>query len=91
MHPSETTDSVRGAFVRRIAEHKERLVFNMKKASGVIAILLLAVLAFGVFVGCGMFGKDTAKYRQFNAFTVGEQEVSGGKVIDTFNSLYQSY
>ncbi len=91
MHPSETTDSVRGAFVRRIAEHKERLVFNMKKASGVIAILLLAVLAFGVFVGCGMFGKDTAKYRQFNAFTVGEQEVSVGKVIDTFNSLYQSY
>lgn len=91
LHPSETTDSVRGAFVRRIAEHKERLVFNMKKASGVIAILLLVVLAFGVLAGCGMFGKDTAKYRQFNAFTVGEQKVSVGKVIDTFNSLYQSY
>lgn len=63
----------------------------MKKVSGVIAILLLAVLAFGVLCGCGMFGKDTAKYRQLEAFTVGNQKVTVGKVIDTFNNLYNQY
>lgn len=63
----------------------------MKKASGIIAILLLVVLAFGVFAGCGLFGKDTAKYRQFTAVTVGNQKISVGKVIDTFNNLYSQY
>lgn len=63
----------------------------MKKASGIIAILLLVVLAFGVFAGCGLFGKDTAKYRQFTAVTVGNQKISVGKVIDTFNNLYNQY
>ena len=63
----------------------------MKKASGIIAILLLVVLAFGLFAGCGLFGKDTAKYRQFTAVTVGNQKISVGKVIDTFNNLYNQY
>lgn len=63
----------------------------MKKASGIIAILLLVVLAFGVFAGCGLFGKETAKYRQFTAVTVGNQKISVGKVIDTFNNLYSQY
>lgn len=63
----------------------------MKKASGIIAILLLVVLAFGVFAGCGLFGKETAKYRQFTAVTVGNQKISVGKVIDTFNNLYNQY
>lgn len=63
----------------------------MKKASGIIAILLLVVLAFGLFAGCGLFGKDTAKYRQFTAVTVGNQKITVGKVIDTFNNLYNQY
>ena len=63
----------------------------MKKASGIIAILLLVVLAFGVFAGCGLFGKETAKYRQFTAVTVGNQKISVGKVNDTFNNLYSQY
>lgn len=63
----------------------------MKKASGIIAILLLVVLAFGVFAGCGLFGKETAKYRQFTAVTVGNQKITVGKVIDTFNNLYNQY
>ena len=70
---------------------KRGLQINMKKASGIIAILLLVVLAFGVFAGCGLFGKETAKYRQFTAVIVGNQKISVGKVIDTFNNLYNQY
>lgn len=47
---------------------------------------MLMVLVLGVFVGCGMFGKDTAKYRKVTAMTVGNQTITVGKMIDTLNT-----
>lgn len=62
----------------------------MKKASGAIALLLMLVLVFSVFVGCGMFGKDNTKFRKANAFTVGNQKITVGKIIDSLNT-YVNY
>lgn len=63
----------------------------MKKASRVISILLLAVLVLGVLSGCALVGRNAAKYRSATAFTVGQQNVTIGKVIDTFNNYYNQY
>lgn len=62
----------------------------MKKASGLIALLLLVVLTLSVFVGCGMFGKNTVKYRNETALTVGNQKITMGKLIDSYNQ-YANY
>ena len=63
----------------------------MKKITRLVSILLMAVLVLGVLSGCAMFGKNTAKYREQTAITVGNQKVSIGKIVDTFNNYYNSY
>ena len=63
----------------------------MKKASKVLTLALVVVFLFGIFAGCAMFGTDTERYRAATAINVGDQTVSVGKVLDTFNSLYSSY
>ncbi len=63
----------------------------MKKASRILTLLLVAVMVLGIFAGCDLFGKDIAKYRAATVFTVGDQNVTVAKLLDTFNSYYNSY
>lgn len=63
----------------------------MKKASKFLTLLLVAVLVLGVFSGCAVFGRNTEKYRAQVAMTVGNEEITIGKLIDTFNSYYNTY
>lgn len=62
----------------------------MKKASKVLSLILVAAMLCALFTGCVMFGKDSAKYRQSEAFRVGDEIITVGKVIDTFNSNYRN-
>ncbi len=63
----------------------------MKKASKVLTLLLVVVLVLGVFSGCGVFGRNTQKYRAQVAIKVGNEEITIGKLIDTYNTYYNSY
>lgn len=63
----------------------------MKKASKVLVLLLVAVFVLGALSGCGMIGKNTEKYRSTTAITVGNEKITIGKLIDTFNNYYNSY
>ena len=63
----------------------------MKKASRVLTLILIAVLVLGIFSGCGMFGRNSEKYRSQVVMTVGKEEITAGKFIDTFNNYYNTY
>ena len=63
----------------------------MKRASKVLTLILIVVFLFGIFAGCDLVGKNTAKYRKADAIKVGEQTISVGKLLDTFNSYYNNY
>ncbi len=63
----------------------------MKKASRFLTLLLVAVLVLSIFSGCSLFGKNTEKYRSQVALTVGNEEITIGKLIDTYNSYYNTY
>ena len=63
----------------------------MKKASKILTLILIAVFVLSVFAGCDLFGRDVVKYRSTTAMTVGDQEITIGKLLDTFNSYYNNY
>ena len=63
----------------------------MKRASKILTILLVAVFLLTALTGCAMFGRNTDKYRNTVAFTVGEVDVTLGKLLDTFNQYYNTY
>ena len=63
----------------------------MKKASKILTLILVFVLLAGVFSGCAMFTRNTGKYRSLVAVTVGEQEITVGKILDSFNNYYNTY
>ncbi|MCH5152924.1 MAG: hypothetical protein J1F68_03070 [Clostridiales bacterium] len=63
----------------------------MKKASKILTLILIVVFVLSVFAGCDLVGRNTAKYRSTTAMTVGDQKVTIGKLLDTFNSYYNSY
>lgn len=63
----------------------------MKKASKVLVLLLVAVMVFGIFSGCGLFGRKTNEYRATAAIQVGNETITIGRLIDNFNSNYNSY
>ena len=63
----------------------------MKKVSRVLTLILVAVLVLGVFSGCNLFGRNSEKYRAQTIMTVGNEKISVGKFIDTFNNYYNSY
>lgn len=63
----------------------------MKRATKVLVLLLIAVFLLGVFSGCGLFGRNTDKYRATTAFTVGDEKITIGKLIDTYNNYYNTY
>ena len=64
---------------------------KMKKATKILTIILIVVFVLSVFASCGLVGKDIGKYRQTTAMTVGDQKISVGKLLDTFNSYYNNY
>lgn len=63
----------------------------MKKASKFLTLLLVAVLVLSIFSGCSFFGRNTEKYRAQVAIKVGNEEITIGKLIDTYNSYYNTY
>ena len=62
----------------------------MKRASKILTLILVVVFLFGIFAGCDLVGKDVAKYRKATALTIGNQNISVGKLLDNFNSNYNS-
>ena len=63
----------------------------MRRVSKILTLILVVVFLFGIFAGCDLIGKDVGKYRNATAFTVGKQNITVGKVLDTFNSYYSQY
>lgn len=63
----------------------------MKRASKVLVLLLVAVLLMGLFCGCGFFTKDSVMYRSTAALQVGNETITIGKLIETFNNYYNNY
>lgn len=63
----------------------------MKKVCKVLTLVLVVALLCATLSGCALFSKNGAKYRQASAITVGEQSISVGKVLDTFNNYYNNY
>ena len=63
----------------------------MKRASKILTLILIVVFVLSVFAGCDLVGRDIAKYRSTVAMTVGNQEITVGKLLDTFNSYYNNY
>ena len=64
---------------------------KMKRFSKILTLVLVVVFLFSIFAGCDLIGKDTGKYRAATAITVGNQKITVGKLLDTFNSYYNSY
>lgn len=64
---------------------------KMKKASKILTLILIAVLVLSVFAGCSLVGRNVGEYRNVTAFSVGKQDVTVGKLLDTFNSYYNNY
>ena len=63
----------------------------MKKASKILTLILVFVLLAGVFSSCAMFTRNTGRYRSLVAATVGNQEITVGKILDSFNNYYNTY
>ena len=63
----------------------------MKKFSKIIALTVVAVMLVAMLTGCALFGKNTAKYRALPVITVGNEEITLGRVIDLFNTYYSNY
>ena len=64
---------------------------KMKKATKILTIILIVVFVLSVFASCSLVGKDVGKYRATTAMTVGGQQISVGKLLDTFNTYYNNY
>ena len=63
----------------------------MKKASKILTLILIVVFVLSVFAGCDLVGRDVAKYRGTVAMKVGTQDITVGKLLDTFNNYYNNY
>ena len=62
----------------------------MKKAGKILSLILVVILVCGVLTGCAMFGKNASKYRALTAMEIGDEKITVGKVLDTFNNLYSN-
>ena len=63
----------------------------MKKASKLIVFILVVALMLSVLSGCAMFGRDAEKYRSTPIVTVGDQSITIGEMLDSFNTQYNNY
>ena len=64
---------------------------KMKRVTKILSLILIVVFALGVLAGCQLIGRDVAKYRSTNVLKIGDQDVTVGKLLDTFNSYYNNY
>ncbi len=63
----------------------------MRKATKILTLILVVVFALSVFAGCNLVGRNIAKYRGSEAIKIGNETVTIGKLLDTFNSYYNNY
>ena len=63
----------------------------MKKASKILTLILLVVFVFSVFSGCDLIGRNVAKYRNAEAIQIGNETITIGKLLDTYNTYYNQY
>ncbi len=63
----------------------------MKKARKILTLILVAVMVTGIFAGCSLFGRNVEKYRGQTVATVGNEKITAGKLLDTFNNMYYTY
>ena len=63
----------------------------MKKASKILTFILIVVFVLSVFAGCDLVGRDVGKYRSAQALQIGNETVTIGKLLDTFNNYYNNY
>ena len=64
---------------------------KMKRASKILTLILIIVFVLSVFAGCDLVGRDVKLYRATTVMTVGDQQITIGKLLDTFNSYYNNY
>ncbi len=63
----------------------------MKRVTKILTLILIVVFAVSVFAGCDLVGRNVSKYRNVEAIKVGNETISVGKLLDTFNSYYNNY
>lgn len=63
----------------------------MKKITKLLAVVLVLVMLCTALTACSLIGSDLARYRAVTAFTVGDEEVSVGNVIDAYTSNVYNY
>lgn len=63
----------------------------MRKASKILTLILIVVFVLSVFAGCDLIGRDVAKYRSTDVMQIGNETITVGKLLDTFNSYYNQY
>lgn len=64
---------------------------KMKKARKILTLILVFVLLAGALSGCAMFTRNSARYRALVAVKVGAEEITVGKILDSFNNYYNMY
>lgn len=63
----------------------------MKKITKLLAVVLVIVMLCTALTACSLIGSDLARYRAVTAFTVGDEEVSVGSVLDAYTSNAYNY
>lgn len=63
----------------------------MKKATKLLAVMMVAVLFVGLLAGCSLFSKNTVKLRALTVAKVGNEEIKLGRVLDMYNANYYNY
>ncbi len=63
----------------------------MKKFTKILALTLAIVMLCTVLSACSLIGSDLARYRSVVAFTVGDEEVTIGNVLDAYSTNYYNY
>lgn len=63
----------------------------MKKQIKILALVLAVTMLLSILAGCGMFTKDMVKYRSQVVLTVGDEEITLGKVSDAYTNVYMQY
>lgn len=63
----------------------------MKKTAKILTLILVVVLVLSVFAGCSLVGRNVATYRSAVALTIGGEQITVGKLLDTYNNYYNNY
>lgn len=63
----------------------------MKKITKLLALTLAIVMLCTVLAACSLIGTDVARYRNVVAFTVGDEDVTIGTIIDAYSTNVYSY